>query len=646
MKKSIIISLFAALTVTSFTSCLDTESERFVSADKELTLQDSVYQMLGVLTNIKNLADRYVVLGEVRGDLVTTTQYATSDLKELNDITISKTNSYVSKKEYYKVINQCNYIIKYGRALPKERAAAITLRAWTYLQMVLNYGTVKYYEDFIDTDAAANADYPSYNLDDMITALVPQLEEIRDIRLPSYGKIGGVEIKTQLLNAKFILGDLYLWAGKYELAAQMYYDLIQNKTTGEAPFLATVPYKASTGGVDSYENYPSFIKWTSERYQPQNINMYWGRFLNRESISTIAIPVPDSCTVKSEIDTLFGAPYYTEKEYISLTATSAATSIWRTSEYAYVEDEDQYSSSAALMYVLPQKANYDNPGDLRLMRSYSNMLPYTTSSSVIIDDSVVVKYFSPSGSNTNKQVTLCRIATLYLRYAEAVNRAGKPGLAMIALKYGLNADNINMYMPDSEKPEPKYMDEDKTIIQCAAFSYDKQRKQLLRKDMSVTLPKAWLDAYDWVVPVTEITSGSFGLKPGSDTLYYCFNDQVDNYYDFKSTYFDNNFGLHSRGSGCASADTTYMMPGKKYPGDMEKQMIYMDSVICNEYAYETAFEGNRFQDLMRFSRYQNNPDFLLERMKKKSSTIADRLKVGRRVWDCKNWYLLPDEVTK
>ena len=88
------------------------------------------------------------------------------------------------------------------------------------------------------------------------------------------------------------------------------------------------------------------------------------------------------------------------------------------------------------------------------------------------------------------------------------------------------------------------------------------------------------------------------------------------------------------------------MPGKKYPGDMEKQMIYMDSVICNEYAYETAFEGNRFQDLMRFSRYQNNPDFLLERMKKKSSTIADRLKVGRRVWYCKNWYLLPDEVTK
>jgi hypothetical protein len=42
----------------------------------------------------------------------------------------------------------------------------------------------------------------------------------------------------------------------------------------------------------------------------------------------------------------------------------------------------------------------------------------------------------------NRSTWIYRSALLYLRYAEAVNRAGKPSLAFAVLKYGLNATNM------------------------------------------------------------------------------------------------------------------------------------------------------------------------------------------------------------
>jgi hypothetical protein len=65
------------------------------------------------------------------------------------------------------------------------------------------------------------------------------------------------------------------------------------------------------------------------------------------------------------------------------------------------------------------------------------------------------------GETVNKQVMVYRVALLYLRYAEAVNRLGKPNLAMAVIKNGLNQTNLasNLIVPASEKsnPLPAYM---------------------------------------------------------------------------------------------------------------------------------------------------------------------------------------------
>ena len=132
---------------------LETDSE-LVEYEKNNTLNhptDSVYSVLGILNKIQVIADRTVLLGEVRGDLVTTTDAASADLKNLANFELSKDNQYNHVSDYYAVINNCNYYIAHvdtamqrrGRYVFREEYAAVkAFRAWTYLELVKAYGQV------------------------------------------------------------------------------------------------------------------------------------------------------------------------------------------------------------------------------------------------------------------------------------------------------------------------------------------------------------------------------------------------------------------------------------------------------------------------------------------------------------------------
>ena len=81
-------ALLSPLSLLLFSSCsdlLETESE-LVEYEKDNTLNhptDSVYSVMGIINKMQYIADRVALLGEVRSDLVTVTDAATSDLKRL-----------------------------------------------------------------------------------------------------------------------------------------------------------------------------------------------------------------------------------------------------------------------------------------------------------------------------------------------------------------------------------------------------------------------------------------------------------------------------------------------------------------------------------------------------------------------------------
>jgi hypothetical protein len=111
----------------------------------------------------------------------------------------------------------------------------------------------------------------------------------------------------------------------------------------------------------------------------------------------------------------------------------------------------------------------DTLGDLRSKLSVSKTFYTNVIDLDVVDKSnryyitkyMQLNYTGLTSKNKSNVVLVYRSALLYLRYAEAVNRLGKPNLAMAALKYGLNKVTManKKYVPEIEigTSLPSYM---------------------------------------------------------------------------------------------------------------------------------------------------------------------------------------------
>jgi len=153
---SVILTAVLAGAAVSCEDMLSVDSSSVIYA-KDNTLNhtyDTIYSYLGILQRLQSIADRTVVLGEIRGDLVALTGRETDDLRELYAYDFAKvkeTNKYNDPLDYYAVINNCNYFIENAdtsfyrnqeNVFLKEYIAVLSLRAWTYLQLAQVYGKV------------------------------------------------------------------------------------------------------------------------------------------------------------------------------------------------------------------------------------------------------------------------------------------------------------------------------------------------------------------------------------------------------------------------------------------------------------------------------------------------------------------------
>ena len=113
LNKILIILLIAS--PVYFVGCddlLDVDSTRMVT-DEEYgsSTKDTLYSTFGILSQMQKLADSYVLLGELRADLLDVTDTSDLSLKEINNFNVSKNNPYANVYDYYAVINSCNYLL-------------------------------------------------------------------------------------------------------------------------------------------------------------------------------------------------------------------------------------------------------------------------------------------------------------------------------------------------------------------------------------------------------------------------------------------------------------------------------------------------------------------------------------------------------
>jgi len=420
----------AAIKVVSFVglmsllaSCQDflsTDNTRVTLSDDHLlnSANDTVYSIIGILTKVQKLSDKYVLLGEMRADLMTVTNFTNSEIRDLNNFTVdSTTSSFCDVKDFYAVINNCNYFIKMAdttltekgvKPFLKEVAVAKSFRAWTYLQLGLNFGKATYFEKPLITVQDTKESFPVVDLKQLIDTLIVNLVPIINVKFPNYGTVNGVESKHLFVNPNFLLGDLYLW--KASLNGGNLYDYEQ-AATHYANLMKSENYLIQASDVLKWNNinFTTFSdSWSSLLYTSIGRN---------ELITSIKLS-------SSSINGVSSSLYELSSNY-ELTTTKQYEQLFELQMYSF--------PNTAKNPVVP--AYY--VGDLRLN---GTAIPTTAEDVVAGRDletgsSIIQKY-------TNYHVNLYRVGLLYLRYAEAVNRLGKPALAFAVLKYGLNPSTL------------------------------------------------------------------------------------------------------------------------------------------------------------------------------------------------------------
>lgn len=529
--------LFASLMLTSCDGLLNVDSNRYVFDDEYgmKSTNDSLYSVFGVFSQLEKLADEYVLLGELRADLMDVTNTSNPYLMEINNFAITSGNPYANKRQYYSVINNCNYIIhnidtttvnKKEKVMYKVYSAVKAIRAWTYMQLALNFKTVRYYSEPLLTIADAEKNYPLLDFNQLADSLINDLTPYKDYPEPSLGNLYFERISDLFFPIRFLLGDLYLWTGRYEQAAIEYQQLMFNNR-----YIISDAYTSNlvmTGGVFSGA---------------------WDKSLWADCFTNASSEIITNIAASNE----FGNEFMLDSLVIDhqLTSSTIAINNW---------DSQRYKGSATLDSACDRRKDGSVRSNLMIVSDGT-----VSSRATVTTKNYLYKYsLMNSRRIINKRVMPYRVALLYLRYAEAINRLGKPYFALAVLKNGLKASIYNGV----------------------------------------------------IVPFSEIP------------------DTIPPYMDFKNVRFNNNVGIRSRGLGRSELDDKFTIPDTL---DSDAKINFMEDLICKELALETAFEGNRFHDLMRISIRRDNNDYLVEKVAAKHPN--NKASISTILSDRNNWYL-------
>lgn len=155
MKKfsvSMLSLLFAGILLTGCKKVFDLQpQDQLDYANAYQNVYDADAAVVGIYGKFMGLADRYVILNELRGDLLDYTANANEALRQVSTHTVTAGNPYADPRPFYEVIINCNDALenfkimvadkKMTEAEFNQRYSDIgALRSFLYLQLGIHYG--------------------------------------------------------------------------------------------------------------------------------------------------------------------------------------------------------------------------------------------------------------------------------------------------------------------------------------------------------------------------------------------------------------------------------------------------------------------------------------------------------------------------
>lgn len=463
--------------------------EDMLSPDSErhsyTVAQDTMYSYWGIVRSMQNIAERYVLLGELRGELVRGTSYLSDSIENILNYDMANAVDgscrYLKAADYYHVINSCNaYLALYdstrttGTLAPymkKEAAQVSAIRAWTYLQLVQVYGEVPFYTKPLLTSNDINnfAKQPEkVNIDNLADKFVSELEAAAKIEAEfgypmyyNYGQTSAVAHSSKLMiPINVILGDLFLAKGdkaSCTKAAQYYYNYLSgNKNRTMIPAGGVIPagygFMGWRGDGETSTRYSTFgfagtggtSPWTEKGEQSRtqeaitaiasSTNKLWGTVLRGVNEvygfdAHISVYTSGSDSSSSTSASVSLSPQYDKKQIINSQAYTNLAMAQKFEEYIGSSE----TQSEWKLYVDEEVGDARQYWLQEYYQSYSN--------GTRSPERFITKQ-NPGGGFTTTFPMIYRKSQVWLRFAEALCNAGYPGHAFAILKDGLcNADN-------------------------------------------------------------------------------------------------------------------------------------------------------------------------------------------------------------
>lgn len=575
-------TLVAVVIATGFFSCkkaLDAKPGLALSADQMYRdVYDANSAVMGIYGKFMDLSDRYIILNELRADLMEFTDNADEHLRQLNNHTVTPDNPYINPRPFYELIISCNDVLKNFRIMKEtnklteadynQRYSDIgALRSFLYLQLGIHYGEVPYVTEALENinDVANPSRFQKLQLNTLLDSLINFMEAVpfKDIYPPNVGSGISTSLNMTLdaystskffINKKILLGDLHLWKGNYRTAATYYRDVMDLATQGTQGENYYSQYKlAWSGNANLYVSYARAGDASSLIYTDGWGTMFSAtdeRF-NREMIWTLP----------------YDSKFKPENKLIKLFSPTGGQYLVRPSQEIYRLWDEQLQRPQAI-------AGAGIPYDARKLLSVTNIGGQPVITKFISNYLNVVTGLPVNVLNKNGKWFLFRQAHLHLRFAEAANREGFTKLAYALLNHGI----VDAY----DNPAIT----DKTNLQ---------------------------NTFD--LPNPYKFDARFGTIP-----------------NFRGPWY-RNIGIRER-AGLINLPLTATNP--------TDSIAQIEVGIIDEQALETAFEGTRWADLLRVAIRRNEPAFIADRVYRKliaNGATAGAANQARGKLLARDWFL-------